>query len=393
VNSPWSWRDAGTVDVGTSNGVAVDLLKYSSQWVFNSTATKAICLRGIGDYASYADLWTNISNDAATVNEQRGKTPTAIELSFDADQFNPVSVTKHWLGIPQGAYVRPYGPPHGGDIADRTIFTLPTAAGYDDTDVATFCMTTAMNTTGVPRVGDAFALRSSFTFTSNYNYTPIETDGVVFSTEFAEFAYGLVPRVPAVDVLDIRRQAVVATGMIQKYLAWDLVTLPFLNPLFEPCWVNTTSPTTVTTVWVDGVQRDSRTFANPDGNVMHDFRAMCWQIPDAHYYYGTYLPLSAHRLSLPSFAVNRSGAWMLSYLVLPQPKVSLAVTSLTSDCVVPGQPEMACSPTLASGLAALNENVASCRGGWMDSSFADSSHLADMTQTRGDARFLYVRPI
>ena len=86
VNFAFSWRGGTLVDVGTLFGDEADLLKYKSQWVFNSDATSAVCLRDYGPlkgvepsrrgYATYPYLSSGVGSFSD------GLFPATVQLNF-----------------------------------------------------------------------------------------------------------------------------------------------------------------------------------------------------------------------------------------------------------------------------------------------------------------------
>lgn len=385
VDSPYSWHDGGLVDVGSSTGAAPDLLKYASQWVFSSDGMRAICLRDYSTYLQYQNLYTDPATALFAV--PAGRRPTAIELTFGGNAFNPLTVSHAWLGQNAGSVVQDYPP-----VAGWTIQTFPRAAGYDADDVATYAMDTLVSNPFPFHVGDNTVYRASYRFTSDYDYAPVSPDdGVLYTSAFAEDRYGRVPNCEALQVLDVLDEVTIAAGVIQRF---EVVAGAYAaNPDFTPCWLHATQPVTKVTVRRRGTVLSERAYDNPDGILVSWF-ALCWQTSAGNYYAGTRLPLMAQGWMLPSFARARDGEWIVSYTITPQPSGCYRATSTSSDCAVPGYPAWSCTPTLAADFVQLPENVATCRGGWMSASFADEAQLASLAGIAGAApRFLYARAV
>jgi hypothetical protein len=391
VNSPYSWRGGDVIDVGTSDGSAPDLLKYDAQWVFNASGTKAICLRSFGEYADYADLYFPAS--LGTVNEPTTLQSTALELTIGGDASGSPSHALNWYGVPAGSTAQPVDV--GDPFGDWLYITNPIAAGYDANGLVSFCMNTWLVNPAATTVAMSRVDRAQFTFTSDYDFAPIVINaGITYSRSIYRGWADAMPFVDMASVLDVQDQVVFGFGVIQRFEFPSATDPQQINPAWVPCWDGTSSPIQRAVVWRAGDLLSDRAFANPDGTVF-SLRALCYQVSagGSYLWIGAQLPLSQNRVLLPSYAAADSD-WVASYVMQPQPSVLFRIVTDSTNCEFFLDVDWGCSPTPSSTLTTLLEGDAGCRGGWMTSSFADESELADMIGITGASpRTLYARAV
>ena len=386
TNSPYSWRGGTLLDVANS-GSSVDRLKYAAQWVFNAAGTEAVCLRDAGEYADFADLYVGASQGSVSV--PNGTVPCEVRMTLSNDLFSDLTATLSFAALPTGAT------PQNFDVGDPSgpwhVITYPIAVGYSAGDVRTYCAKTMLVNPFNVNPNEPSRYYQSFSFVTNYDYAPSDYHvGTRFSSAVARDDNGRLPYCHEPSVLDIRDQVIAAFGVIQFY-EFD-GTVQRANPDFEACWNGTSNPVCKVTFYRAGAALSTREFANPDGTVFSLF-AFCYQTSPAgsHLWIGTQLPLSQNSMLLASYA--RSGTdWFASYVVQPQASMLYRITSGSSDCDIYTDLDMSCAPTPSSTLTTLLEGDASCRGGWMQASFADEAALADLMQIPGShPRVLYAR--
>jgi hypothetical protein len=375
-------------------------LKYAAQWVFSNDGKKAVCLRDYARYSDYAQQWCLFGGGIYTPFVQSyGLVPTAIELRFDANQHDPLTTEKTWFGYPAGAHRR------NSDHTDADgvwgIYNSPLAVGYDVNNELSYCFLLHLyEPVSVDPLGTQPYV-SSFIFASAYNFAPNNHDGATrFSAKFALDSYNRDPQVGWPNVLDIRDRVVFAFGAIQSQtllIGDGGLYYPRRNPAFRLDWLNTPEPVAVVRLWRNGAELNRQVVGNTCF-VAYDWFNFCWSSASlgAFLTMGTILELSANRFALPSYAVSRSGDWVASYTVIPQPGVARVLESILNDCCGVINDD-ACIPTAWTGtgdVPALQENTADTVGSWMGSSFASSAQLASMTHTEGASpRFLYARSV
>lgn len=392
VNSPYSWHGTEPIDIGDDGG-GVNHLKYASQWAFNSAGTKAVCMRDYGVYADYIDLYRSASQ--ASLYVPNGRTARAIEMTLTAAAAGDnITTSLSFFDEPAGAT------PQDFDVGDPSgpwhIITTPIAADYDANDELAYCHTTLLVNPFDVDPQQAGAYYSYFTFNGDYDFAPADYHtGTLFSCSISRSSTNRIPFVNYPSVLDVRDKVVCCFGMVQFKAVNESDFSTMANPDFA-CWYNNSTDTVARVMYYrDGALLKDKSVTNPDGTVFSLF-ALCLQFqafPPSAYWIGTQLPLSQNPMVLPSYAKNRDG-WAASFVVQPQASTLFRVTVPSTDCEIYTDLDMTCVPSPTSTLTTLLEGDAACRGGWMQTSFAEEAALVDMLHITGEnPRTLYARAV
>lgn len=418
VNNPCSWRDGGTVDVGTTTGSARDMLKYASQWVFKDDGLRAVCLRDTGVYMDYLDqVWPLgyfgprclVYGDPPVI-VLKGINPTAIELAFTGGTSGQYGVAKQWLGqcstssTPVTIDLETVYPGISGGFPGNNpnyhVYSEPLAAGYAKDGSLRF----AKYVQALPQ-GSSFNLQDFFYGVSFGNYE------APWSSDFPGFVSVISGRGSEVawtsqfQVLDVAESVMVAVGHRAFYaiIPWTGgVLIPAYTQWRTMNWYGTSELFNNVRVWRNGELIHDQRYAVPDGAVI-DMEQVCYQYEAAGVgsaevsYIGVVNKYSASANCLPSYATDKSGNWVISYVFFPQPNVGFY--SPTPGCICareesdPSLPETSCKPHISEIIPRTEDSCVS-RGGWSTSSFADSSALAGLVGSIGTMpHLLYARSV
>lgn len=391
VNSQWSWRGGGLVDVGTSDGTARDMLKYASQWVFNGTGTQAVCLRDYGKFEDYAALRSAIVGGSIVsyMSVSEGLPPTAITLDISG----AFAVTLNWLGVSPATAVRAYAPPSTVyNVSERVV-----AAGYDADDALSFCFVAGVEQSNpaleFPWI-DTTVVRF-FRWSDNYSSLWVLGDDV---TSFhRSFASAIPPQVSAatLTVIDVRDKVTMAVGQKQR---WKFVEtspgtgyLDLNTPDYAACWASTSADVHNVTIWREHVEQHSKWYGNPEG-WLPSWIDLCYRYGSSTLYAGTRLAVSRNHTVLASYAA-KGDDWVLTYVVQPQNMHGwyTAIPVPTSPACTWG----ACTPGPQDTSSVYSSTAAFSRiGGYAMASFLDDTALMALSGVEGDNPvYLYARPI
>lgn len=392
-NSPFSWRDGGTVDVSRSAGGTQDLLKYASQWRFSADGTRAVCLRDVGAFADYASIYDLSSvGISGTYRLPRGRIPAACELTCTTDA-GPLSCEFIFRGLAAGAASAPAGvDPVGGENVRRVM--LPIAVDYDGENniVAAFDIHTADAALMPPFIAETNSTlvlpfgRFAVGFGAyNANYA-----GLTYNSEIGSYISRATLPVHTMQpaVLDVGDGVFTTLGTRSSGLATsgdDSVGVN--NPDFIPCFVDTPANVVRIGAYRQGMNLSSKWYGDPDHTL--------YTLQDVNLYVGgsptdvVALVYSNNPNVLTSYVKNRAGDYVFSYLFTPQPDTSFNVDAASFDCATDPLHAPRIDPTF------LRFNTTAdvlCRGGWAASSFASEGALYDMMGTTGtNPRLLYAR--
>lgn len=388
---PWSWRDAGVVNVsvgptptGGANS-APNQLKYTQLWRFNSTATQAVCLRDIGT-----------KDDFDSTTSQDGLVPRAVVLTFN------LPATTEYLSAPAPALTVTATNKALPPISEFSLFYATPALGVwpYGANLYTFPVAVDFNADGSLQYvfqGDFVASGLSPAPTLQFLAT-----GPATAATYADLSN--VTQVAATinanvmlraQVLDVASASFVVETRHANF-TWDGTeaggTPP--NPAATPCFTHTSAPVLNVSVFQKGALLDTRWFGNPDG-VVFDEGNLCEVT--ASYPTGMtsvlFLSQAMSRMVQPSYVYNRAGEWILSYQVSPQPGCFYTVPETPVDACV----AHSCAPTLSDLISTNYVNALSDtrpRGGWCAASFGAQVDLAALLKVDGDnMRFAYARVV
>lgn len=418
-DNPWSWRGGDRVDVGTTNGSRRDLLKYAAQWVFAPDGMAAICLRDTGTYRDYFDqvwpkdvggtprCWEVADGVYLTLS---GLAPSALELQFGGNAFNPLTVTPHWLG-PCMTSTAPiertlddiYPGITGGEPVNQArydVYAMPIAAGYDAQGERRF----AKRVVAMPQT-NRYDNRDEFSGVMFGGYAEHIDAGEFSGFIGTDCGREALPAWYATYLVqDVRDGAFIAAG---RRAFWSLQRASS-GALFAAYthWLTTNwfgSGETYCNVraYRGGALLHEQTFTNPDGAVM-DMGQVCYTTTpvtpgggETYTLAGIILPLSRAHAVVPSYAANRDGEYLSGYLFHPQPFVWFASGAPACACAREvldlSLPDYSCKPHVTDlGTAAFGAQQ--CRGGWFGGSPGTREELAALAHIDGEnPRTLYAR--
>lgn len=410
VNSPYSWRGGEMLDVGSTNGIDRNLLKYSSQWVFDSAGRNVICTRDNVTLDELRYMYTPVAPGGSFVSnfsQIASLSQFVIELAFDEATSGALTVTKNMIGLPLASVERPLSAsePGGFKISERVV-----AAGYDALDARKYCFVVHTYPTSFNWIDtvqfrhfrwttDFDSLWTNGPWFFQYDMPVGEGTSVAFhqSIKFDDNPPEII-EAGYIHVLDVLDEVVMRVGTKQRNSAmlYGGSYYAYPNPDFEACWTNTDASAEIVnvTLWSRYTVFHSKWWPNPDAFVPALIN-LCWRRADPVYgvvnlWIGTRLITSISQLVLASYA-RSGGDTMWSYIVKPQDR-SVWVTATpgeTGNTCVWG----ACTPN-ADALSLINPgDTFETRGGWCGSSFAGHSGIMTLTETPGDGRLLYVRAV
>lgn len=405
VNSPYSWRGGELIDVGSTIGSDVqrDMLKYASQWVFNSAGTAAICTR---DVATYTDLRDFYTPSGATFTQLTVIDPAVLEITLGQSETGAMTTTLNVIGQPPAKVPVP--------VATTPYFMSEyiIAAGYDTDDERKYCFVNRYYPVEVS-YSDLVHYRH-FRWSTDFSSRLASPPGTWFTFDWPSGAGSQVLfhcavaytdqsqdilEAAHVHVLDVLDEIVLRVGMRQRRNAtpYGGGYIPGHNPLFPECWADTDegAPIVAVTLWKRYSVIHHRWWHHPD-NFVISLIALCFRRADpvdgvVNLWIGTRTVPSLNTLVLASYARNKND-WLWSYIVKPQAK-SLWMTAEPgpegSQCVWGD-----CGP-VADQIdfdAAWNGTFVT-RGGQAGGSFATHDELMALTGTPDGGRFLYTRAV
>lgn len=389
VNSPFSWRGGQQLDVGTSDGVTRDLLKYGSQWVFDSEGRNAACSRNRRTFAAYASF--NSPVGVYTHREVISPNNTVLTLNIGSTG-GALDLTLNWLGVPPAATERNYDPSSSAFTVSEAVL----AVGYDVDDNLSCCFAGGVRTTNP---FDSFDWVDTNLLRFFRWGTPDSVWAYGDPCRFFSRSYyaggDLDVEANYVNVLDVLDRVTVRVGTKQR---WRFVESPpgsgsgylELNPDYEACWTYSSADVVNVTVWRDLAPLHTRWFPNPDDWFI-GWGQLCYRRTGETLWGGTQLVRSINTMVLASYAVTTSGEWMLSYVVQPQTAhLWYRVTAADGLCAWG-----ACTPAPSNTVSVYSFSMPYARrGGFTLSSVASNDDLMSMTQTPGPAPvFLYARAV
>jgi uncharacterized protein YkwD len=421
LNLPWSWRGGDLVDVGTSDGIKRDLLKYGSQWVFNHAGTKAICARDKGDAAEYAARLVPDATELYTT--VRGLSPVALELSFSTSMAPSLSV----FSLPACATEQTNVCAGMSYYTNYFVGNL-LAAGYDENDNRKYAFIFSASFQPFMYTPERRPNYRWFGFSTDYDWLPTCALTNPYLTLFDSTTRSAVgtPLHESTNfmanyplVLDVEDEVVVVSSrpprMMENYYGHDpdyggdiYNTVP--NPDMPMCWKNAIGDfSIVVRVWRNGVLLGTQEYPHTDYVLpANDMALFTYNITPPGPGGSSYLRVvntvaQICQDVMPTYA--RSGAdWMVNYTLTPQPwawyvDMDFDISTVGFDPAVES-----CLPSIARRRYMFlpdgmnwgynNPNREACRGGHSYSSFATHEELVEMTQTPGDnPRFLYVRAV
>jgi len=427
VNNSCSWRDGGVVDVGTSDGSTRDLLKYASQWVFNSVGMKAACLRDTGVYSDYLDaFWPHDSFGALRCYESgdplfnyiEGLPASPIELTFTGDEQGNYSVSKQWLGTGPAGHspavihladvYSSFVDPVVSSVEQFDAFVQPVAVGYDTHDALVYARrisAQALSTSDL--AGRIFAGMSFGGYDDPWNtrFTGFVSLSIANQGQANDTWHGNF------QVIDMKDEVV---GLVGTRAFWSIQYFPLGDPHYGALRVDYTSWLLVNwyqtpqlfnnvRVWRKGALLHEQKYASPDGAVI-DLGEVCYQTtPQAaggggtQLSIGVFLPLSTAPNVLFSYTSNRAREWIMSYEFYPQPNTGYVATSPGCICgretLDLSLPDYSCKPYITE-LTVRTDTSCVTRGGRTTSSFEAASPVVALTQTTGvNPHFLYARTV
>lgn len=382
---PWSWEGGALVDVSsTDGGTTMDMLKYSSQWVFNSAGTKAVCLRDHLTLQEWEDLWL------VTGNHLEGARPTAIELAINSTAAG-VAPALAWLGAFDSdahAYAEgtiPAAPPPEFPGQARYTIEKPGAAGYDSSDNPVFAISVELHDSDFDW---EFAKYVGWGGYGDTVRSGTLNDLVMLGAK-AEHN-GETTQNYSFGVFSIRHHAVVGLNVPQHYIYGASGFLE-ANPNFPWCY-RATGGTAIHSVrlWVNGAQVFEKYHDIPAGDDTYWYAGYftCEQIGLGG---GRLLPpvQSKAEFLAPWFAENEDG-WAFSYYIAPQPFRTLYADSWgTHEC----DAYSPCGLSIGS-LRSRTHAEWQCYGSGMTASFASESQLlAHLKLTGSGSRSLYAKAV
>lgn len=386
-NSPFSWKDAGAVDVSRpGSGGAPSLLKYTSVWRFSSDGTRAVCLRDVGVFTDYASVYDSSASIGGGYFQSTGRMPAALELIFGTGSGNTLTVDKNYIGLSPNSTSVPAGTdPIGGENVFRVMWPLAVDYDADSNVVAAFSVQQADGALMPPfiDVNQRTEAGRWFVAFGFYNTAPSITTPVgAYLSASDQPVHTQLP-----IILDVNDGVFVSIGTRTSHLATSgSDEIGSDNPDFSACIsyaqyrVQTVRQGVVLdTRWINASTNALLTVQDVDSYVSGSL----FQI--AGLAYGTQQFITA------SYAKNRDGNWVLSYNVIPQPQISLKIVS-SFDCTTDPNEFPRINPL--TGLAFNTPTDAVWMGGWTTSSFLSESALHGAVGTTGtNPRFLYARVV
>lgn len=398
-DSPFSWRGGELIDVGTTDGSTRNLLKYDSQWVFDSEGRRAICLRSTGTLAHYTNFNTPLPNapNGAHYRQLLGRQSSALMLTIGGAVPDAPVVTKEWLGNSAANTARAYRPADYGTAF--TVTEAVTAAGFDADDAPVYCFTAEVRNTNS---AEAFAwvdtaIFRMFRWSTEYNSQYVYGDAArAFHRSYALDGDPVDSQAAWINVADVRDRVVtmVGTGLRHRYQE----TSPgsgtlVLNTDYTHCWANNATDDVIKVVsWRGYDETFSRWYPNPD-NAIPALINLCFRHGSTLLWIGTRLPSSINHQMVASYA-RRGEDWVSTMVVKPQN----AARWYRLGTPTPGLPNCtwgACEPSASALTLTFDRSIVfATRDGAAASSFADQAALMALTQTPGgSARFLYARVV
>ena len=386
-NSPFSWKDAGVVDVSRpGSGGAPSLLKYTSAWRFSSDGTRAVCLRDVGVLSDYASVYDASASIGSGYFQSTGRMPAALELIFGQASNGSLTVDKNYIGLSPNSNPQPAGTdPLGGENVIRVMWPLAVDYDADSNIVAAFSVQQADAALMPPFIDVNSRTENGRWFVAFgfYNTAPsIVTPVGAYLSAPDQPVHSQLP-----VILDVNDGVFISIGTRTAALATtgsDDIGID--NPDFSACFsLNQYRVQTVR----QGVVVDTRWITNTTSTLLTVQDVTPWFSGSLFQLSG--LSYGTQQLITASYAKNRGGDWVLSYNLIPQPQISLKIVS-SFDCATDPLDFPRVDPV--SGLAYSVPADAVWLGGWTTSSFLAESALHGAVGTTGtNPRFLYARVV
>lgn len=329
VNNPYSWRPAGTVDVGSSNGDARDLLLYLSQWTFDRSGQRAVCLRSswTADTLNTAvgqDIFAFIASREWFRLDARALTLDLSVVNSPVLDVSPVLTSSYT--VPESVI----GDAYNLSGLSWLVRQQPAAIGYTDDGELDLCWHfTAVRSNSTGALDNDQVLRRDWSGWGGMAVTletaadmhlhvlqPEREGNETDRTNKTYLGFRL-------NVLSIQSHTVLAIGIrnwVGQFTPVPNTSLRYYAVQAMYCWVD--DPTKTIFQW--SLHRGANTlgwawFAS-EGGVAHTAFAFCRRVVGAGDigFGALFLPLNAN-LVLPVWAEDRAGRWVISVLQSPQP--------------------------------------------------------------------------
>lgn len=369
VDFAYSWRGGTQVDVSSLFGDETDLLKYRSQWVFNKTATKAVCLR---DYGPLVGPSTG----------RRGYQVYATSLfgSF-SDGLYPATVVLEFTHTDAGvAHALSFRPPTGPSVTIEQI-----AVDFDDSDALVYAYRTpaTVSSNGAPPIGDTDPRRFRFSSTSASAYFVVGT-GPWEAEHSADLQNRYEITDPAlsdwskVHVLDVRRGVFLGERTVNTF-----------------CSVQTSTPVVSVQTIISGAHVRHTSIANPTNILVQ--QSLCYSTASGS---GAFMWVATLAIGclVQGFYASQGADYVVGFVAIPQPNTMRVLDTWPSPlgpCTTPGSG--GCVPTIFDWLSDAHFMLSSelvHLGHFITSSFADTAQLQALTAANGsEFRSLYARVV
>jgi hypothetical protein len=394
LNSPFSWRDAGTVDVSRSVVAgSQNLLKYASQWRFSPDGTRACCLRDVGAYTDYSAVYDNGASIGTGYFVSTGLQPGLLELVFNSTAIG-MSAVLNYRGLAPGATpVHVAGDQYSEGSAVRVM--TPIAVDYDANNnvLAAFSIQTA-DPALMPPFADFNQKTENGRFDVGFGpFTSAAPSSLTYLSRVG--SYLVTPDLPVHPqppiVLDVVDGVFVSVGTRTSGLADtgdDEIGID--NPAFVPCLIGTDVPVIRVDVYRQGQRLNEAWYGNPTNTIVtfQDVSPYLAGVRQNAYQ----LLYTTCSLVVPAYAKNRNADWMLTYNLIPQPFVSQKLP-MTADLDCTTNPTHA--PRVDPTVLVFNEYTdVTWLGGWCGSSFlAQDALQTEIGTTGSNPRLLYARTV
>lgn len=313
ASDAWGWKGGELIDVGHMSpppggsvpAGAASSLKVASQWRFNGSGTRAICLRDYGLLADYSVLYATVG-----IQTQTGTWPRAVELQFDLTA-ETTTTTLTFHGYTAGAFAPTQmiaGPLDSHDDPGTPVYqhgAVPVAVDYDGQGNVVYAFTAEI---------------ASFNHTGDISYSYIGTGPAA-----ATYASDLDNRVLHGAALKTAGSNFRPSGV----LVADVISGTFVGEGVRPridaatgddtgaaCYPFTANPVHGVRMWRGGALLDESWYAAPDGAVF-SLASVCDNSIGSSVVF-VELPLAASR-NVQCYLADRLGARVFSTQVAPLP--------------------------------------------------------------------------
>jgi hypothetical protein len=313
ASDAWGWKGGELIDVGHMSpppggsvpAGAASSLKVASQWRFNGSGTRAICLRDYGLLADYSVLYATVG-----IQTQTGTWPRAVELQFDLTA-ETTTTTLTFHGYTAGAFAPTKmiaGPLDIHDDPGTPVYqhgAVPVAVDYDGQGNVVYAFTAEI---------------ASFNHTGDISYSYIGTGPAA-----ATYASDLGNRVLHGAALKTVGSNFRPSGV----LVADVISGTFVGEGVRPridaatgddtgaaCYPFTANPVHGVRMWRGGALLDESWYAAPDGAVF-SLASVCDNSIGSSVVF-VELPLAASR-NVQCYLADRLGARVFSTQVAPLP--------------------------------------------------------------------------